>query len=336
MTKKCIGCGALFQTVDNTKEGYIKKEDKNKAVICRRCFRIKNYGDYQIVNKDKKNYEEIFDNIKNKNDLVLFLCDILTLDDSLMKLNDFKGPVILIITKKDLLPKSVKEYKLLEYIKSNYKLNIKDILFVCSIKNYNLDKLYEIIYKYKNSSKVYLVGNTNAGKSTLINAFIKSYSNSSSMITTSILPATTLDVIEVKINDELILVDTPGIVSNNNFLTNQLPKDVKKLSVRTEIKPRTYQMKSNESILIGEYARFDYLTDDKNSFTLYLSNDIDTQRIKLNTNDKLRNLKKYEFVLDGKQDIVISGLCFCKITKPAKVVVYVKENVSVFKRSNLI
>ena len=44
-----------------------------------------------------------------KKDLVLFLCDILTLDDSLMKLNDFKGPVVLVVTKKDLLPKVLPE-----------------------------------------------------------------------------------------------------------------------------------------------------------------------------------------------------------------------------------
>lgn len=336
MIKKCIGCGALFQINDPNKEGFIDKENLDKAVICKRCFRIKNYGDYQIINKDKKNYEEIFDAIKKEKDLVLFLCDILTLDDSLMKLNDFKGPVILVITKKDLLPKSVKEYKLLEYIKNNYNVNVKDIIFVCSTKNYNLDILFEKIYKYKKSNNVYLVGNTNAGKSTLINALIKSYSSDNALVTTSILPATTLDIIKIKINKDLTIIDTPGLVSNNNFLTDESISNVKKISPKVEIKPRTYQMKPNQSVIIDSYARLDYVSNDKNSFTLYLSNDIKVDRINLNTNDKLRNLKKYEFDLNDKQDIVINGLCFCKVTKPAKVIVYVKENALVFVRNNLI
>lgn len=336
MTKNCIGCGALFQCDDKNKEGYVDDVFKENLVVCKRCFRIKNYGDYQIINKDKVDYEKIFDNIKNKKDLVLFLCDILSLDESIGKLNEFKGPVILVITKKDLLPKSVKEVKLLNYIKNTYNLNIKDVVFVCGLKNYNLDVLYNMINKYKTSDEVYLVGNTNAGKSTLINSLIKSYSNENSFITTSAFPATTLDLIKIKLNKDLTLIDTPGLVSDNNYLTNESMANVKKISPKTEIKPRTFQMKPNESILIGDYARIDYLTDDKNSFTIYLSNEIDVKRIKLNTNDKLRNLKKHSFDLDEYNDIVINGLCFCKITKKAKVNVYVKENIKVFNRNNLI
>ena len=99
---------------------------------------------------------------------------------------------------------------------------------------------------------------------------------------------------------------------------------------------KTKMIQTESSILIDDYARLDYIINDKNSFTLYLSNDIKVDRINLNTNDKLRNLKKYEFDLTEGQDIVINGLCFCKVTKPAKVIVYVKENALVFVRNNLI
>ena len=52
MIKKCIGCGALFQTADENKPGFVEKENFEKSIICKRCFRIKNYGDYKIVEKD--------------------------------------------------------------------------------------------------------------------------------------------------------------------------------------------------------------------------------------------------------------------------------------------
>lgn len=336
MTKKCLGCGALFQTEDPEKAGFIEKENFDKAVICKRCFRIKNYGDYEVINKDIKDYEKIFDEISKRRDLILFLCDIFTLDESLNYINKLNGKVILVITKKDLLPKSVKEYKLINYIKKNYNLNIVDIIFVSSNKNYNIDFLYNLINKCKVSNNVYLVGNTNAGKSTLINALIKSYGKNDSFITTSSLPATTIDLIEVKLNDGLTLVDTPGLVSPNNYLTNLSLKEVKKILPKVEIKPRTYQMKPNQSLLIGDYARIDYLSENQNSFTIYLSNNIKVDRINLNTNDRLRNLKLTSFNLKRNKDIVINGLLFCKITNDAKVNVYVKDSAKVFERDNLI
>lgn len=336
MIRKCIGCGALFQTRDITKAGFVDEKDIDNALVCRRCFRIKNYGDYQHVEKDYEDYEKIFNEVINKENLKLFLCDIFSLDETLNKINELKGKVILVITKSDLLPKSVKEYKLQNYIKNNYNLNIIDIVFVSSVKNYNLDILYSKINKYKTNNEVYLIGNTNSGKSTLINRMIKSYSNSESSITTSILPATTLDLISVKLDDNITLIDTPGLVNRDNYLTDLDAKSVKKLTPRTEIKPRTFQMKPNQSIIIGDYARIDYLSNHENSFTIYISNDVLVKRMSLNTNDYLRNLEKTNFNLSSDKDVVISGLCFCKIVKEAKVNIYVKKNVKVFERNNLI
>lgn len=336
MIKKCLGCGAVFQSSEPLKEGFIEEENYDKSVICKRCFRIKNYGEYSVVDKNKDDYEKVFKEIKNKKDLVLFLCDIFTIDETIEYLNDFRSPVILVITKKDLLPKSVKEIKLLEYIKKNYNINALGMIFVSSTKNYNLDQLKNVIKKYKTSDNVYLVGNTNAGKSTLINSIIKSYGKREVLITTSSLPATTLEVMKIKIDDDLTLIDTPGLVTNDNYLVNVNPKEVKIIFPKVEIKPKTYQMKPNQSLLIGDYARIDYLSNEKNSFTLYLSNEIKVERINLNTNDKMRNLNKISFDLEENKDVVINGLLFCKIVGKANVNVYTKDGVKVYERDNLI
>ena len=50
-----------------------------------------------------------------------------------------------------------------------------------------------MIKKYKTTKNVYLVGNTNAGKSTLINKIIDNYSIDKAEITISSMPSTTLN-----------------------------------------------------------------------------------------------------------------------------------------------
>ena len=235
-----------------------------------------------------------------------------------------------------MLPKSVKEKKLCDYIKKNYDLNVLNVIFISSNKNYNIDLLMKTILKNKVGNEIYLVGNTNAGKSSLINCLIKSYSDGESFVTTSIIPATTIDVIKIKLNDDITLIDTPGIIRKDNFLYNEKVNVIKEISPKAEIKPRTYQMKPNQSIIIGNYARIDYLSDQKNSFTIYLSNAIKVRRINVNTSDYLKNLKVSNFNTKPRNDIVISGLCFCKITCAAKLKVYTEEKVSVYKRDNLI
>ncbi len=334
MIKKCLGCGVPLQSDDANKAGYV--EQLEGTYLCKRCFRIKNYGDYQVVKKDIKEYQNVFEGVKKKDNLILFVCDVLNLDSMLKTINEFGGNVILVITKKDLLPKSVKESKLLSYLTQNYNLNIITTIFVSSVKNYNLDALLSLIKKYKNKDEVYLVGSTNAGKSTLINAMVKSYSNSSYEVTTSVFPATTLDLLKVKINDEITLVDTPGLVMEDNYLTKVSLKDIKKISPKKEIKPKTYQIKPEQSLIIDNYVRIDYVKGEANSFTLYLSNALNVDRINLKTKDKLNDLVTMELDVPALTDVVISGLCFCKIVKPALIKVHIKKGVKVFLRPKLI
>ena len=38
MTKRCVGCGANFQSYDINKPGFIKEDLKEKKDICERCY----------------------------------------------------------------------------------------------------------------------------------------------------------------------------------------------------------------------------------------------------------------------------------------------------------
>ena len=322
---KCLGCGIKLQNIDSNIEGYVENIDNN---ICERCFKLKNYGEYRITNKTNEDYLNILKNIDN-NSLVIYVTSILDLN--IDYLNLFKN-VILVITKKDLLPKSIKDNKIKNYFKD---YNLLDIEVISSIKNYNLDSLYNKIINNKKNNKVYFVGNTNSGKSTLINKIIKNYSNITSDITTSMYPSTTLNEIEIKVNEKLAIIDTPGIVDNNNLINNISLNEIKKITPKKEIKPRTYQVKGKGSLIIDNYLRFDYNTKVDNSFTIYIANNINITRVGAK-NNKLLDKDKRSFKLKNNKDIVIDGLCFIKFVKEIDVDIYIDKNIKVYERDNFI
>lgn len=332
--KKCMGCGTILQDENILKEGYTTSLDND---ICQRCFRMKNYGEYQVVTKSNEEYLSILKSVGETKDLVLYITDLLNLDKNLEELRNYiPNKMILVLNKKDALPKSVKENKLIKYIE-NKNMNFEDIIVVSANKNYNIDYLLKRIKYLQTSKNVYVIGHTNVGKSSLINKLIKNYSDNCQELTMSPLPSTTLNTIQIEINDHLTLIDTPGVVDNGSILNYVDPKMVKKISPNKEIKPKTYQLRRNQSIVIENLIRIDYTEGEKNSFTLYLSNGLKVKRFLNSSNkDDLHNLNKKSFDIKYGEDLVINGLGFIKIVEKAKIDVYTLNNVDIFTRKSLI
>jgi len=69
--------------------------------------------------------------------------------------------------------------------------------------------------------------------------------------------------------------------------------------------------------------------------TIYMANNLNIKRIYKHTLE-LTNLKKHELDIMDDSDVVIQGLGFIKFTHKSKIVLYTKEDVSVFVRKNLI
>ena len=333
--KKCAGCGVLLQDQNVLQEGYTTSLDND---ICQRCFKMNNYGEYQVVTKSNEEYLEILKDVSRTNDLVLYVTDLLNLERDIEKIREvITNKMILVLNKMDVLPKSVKEHKLIDYLKSK-DISFEEVIVISVNKNYNIDYLLSKIQEHQTSYNVYVVGHTNAGKSSLINKLIKNYSdNDSRELTMSPLPSTTLNTVKIEINKYLTLIDTPGLVDTGSILNYVDEKMVKKISPKKEIKPRTYQLRKNQSIIIEDFVRIDYVEGEKNSFTLFISNDLKVKRLlNLFNNDTLKDKNKETYTLKYDEDIVINGLGFIKVVNKGTVDLYIDKNVDTFTRKSLI
>ena len=305
---KCQGCGVLCE---NT--------------LCERCFRIKHYNDYKVITKTNNDFIPILENISKSNDLVLLVVDLFNIGDLSLIRKYLKNDILLVLTKRDLLPKSVSFDKLFDY---DYGIDYIDKIIISSNKNYNFDELLDKINKYKKSNNVYIVGFTNAGKSTMINKLIYNYSDSKTEITTSPLPSTTLNTIEINLGD-LTLIDTPGLLSEGDIANYVSGEELKKIIPKKEIKPITYQIKGFQTIVVDDYLLIEANDID---LTFYVSNNLKIERYykKINT-----NLKK-NVIEVNHNDIVVKGLCFIKTNKKSILNVYTLDKVSVFTRRSII
>lgn len=331
--KYCIGCGVKLQDSNMLFEGYTPDLVND---ICSRCFKLRNYGEYQISTKSNEEYIDILKSVNETKDLVLYVVDLLNIEKDINMIRQFiKNRLILVLTKRDILPRSVNDDKLLKYFE-NLGLEYQDIIIISANKNYNMDELLLMIKKHKSSKNVYVVGHTNVGKSTLINKMIQNYSEEKFELTISPLPSTTLNKVNIKLTDDITLIDTPGLVDRGSIV-NYVDFDViKKINAKKEINTDTFQLRSGQCLIIPDLLRIDYIEGDKNSFTFFVSNDLDIEKKDLNKCELLKDLNKHSIEVGYNQDLVINGLGFIKIVEKAVVDVYVLNNVEVFVRDSLI
>lgn len=309
---RCIGCGAILQNESPFKEGYTKNLNNR---FCERCFNIKHYNKYLRV--QDKDYTSVIKKIDLKKDLVLLVTDFL----NLYNLDDLNidSPVILVMTKADLIPRSINKEGLLKRIKC--RLNVVSKVLISSLNNFNLDLLYEEILKYKKSNNVYVIGYTNAGKSTLVNKMLKNYGEGLGEITTSNLPSTTLDLISNKVNDNLTLIDTPGLLDDGSLVSLASSDVLKKITPKKEIRPISYQIKGRQYIYVEDFMRLDL--EDTNVI-FYMSGGLGIRR---GYKYKESLLKRYDLKIKSNQDLVIKGLGFITFKKDSDITLWLlKEN----------
>lgn len=363
--KRCIGCGSIIQSSDNKKPGFIpqsKIDSDDVDIVCRRCFRLKNYNEVTPLEINKDDYFNIISEIGNHNALIVKIIDLFDIEGSLIpqiqKLTNHND-LIIVANKRDLLPKIVKDSKIIHHLRKilvDNNLKVEDIYLMSALKNQNIDEVFNQIIKKAHGRDIYIVGATNVGKSTFINALLKSRAGSSKdVITVSSLAGTTLDLIKIPLGKNFI-IDTPGLVNDNQITHYLSPKALKVVTPKKEVKPKGFQLDSSQTLFIGGLARIDFISGPKTSFICYVSEFIKIHRTKLEKADELYishlgtlltppfnneesfPLKGYNFNIrsTGKSDIVLPGLGFITVAGNIKVKVHVRVNTIPYVRAAII
>jgi ribosome biogenesis GTPase YqeH len=364
---RCIGCGAVIQSEDPKEPGYtpqaaIKKGLENNELYCQRCFRLRHYNEIAPVSLTDDDFLQLLNHIRDANALIVYVVDIFDFNGSLIPgLHRFVGdnPVLLVGNKEDLLPRSLRRSRLRDWIRQQANLaGIRpiDTVLVSAKKNHQIEDLLNEIEKYRHHRDVYVVGVTNVGKSTLINQIIKQRTGVQDLITTSRFPGTTLDKIEIPLDDGHELVDTPGIIHQHQ-MAHVLPATALKLiSPQKEIKPRTYQLSDGQTIFLGGIGRFDYLKGPKVGVVAYFDNNLNLHRTKLSNADhfyqkhlgelltpptlenkeQIPPLERFEFSTSEKTDLVFEGLGWITVPKGIAIAGWAPKGVRVLTRRAMI
>ena len=78
--------------------------------------------------------------VNRSRDLVLYVVDLLNLPNNLQEIREMlSNECILVLNKRDVLPRSVKDEKIISYLKK-LDLDFEDIIIISTLKNYNIDE----------------------------------------------------------------------------------------------------------------------------------------------------------------------------------------------------
>ncbi|WEV54180.1 ribosome biogenesis GTPase YqeH [Leuconostocaceae bacterium ESL0723] len=362
----CVGCGAQMQVTDPNHSGYLPKGALKKALaegtdqlLCQRCFRLRHYNEIQPVELSDDDFARLLHQISTTRALIVYVVDLFDVSGSqIAGLARFVGPhnpILVVGNKLDLLPKSTNQGRLKQWLAGILReqgLRPVDIFLTSAAHPHNLDALLNEIDQERHGQDVYVVGTTNVGKSTLINQIIKSKTGVQELITTSRFPGTTLDRIEIPLDDGRQLIDTPGIIKRDQIQHHIEDQDLKYTLPRNEIKPRTYQLNAGQTLFIGGLARFDYLNGDKTAVTAYFENNLKLHRTKLAGADAFYGqhaggllapapqdgeaLVRHEFKTNQKSDLVYAGLGWITLPAGLSVAAWAPKGVSVTLRKAMI
>lgn len=342
--KYCKGCGIRLQNEDPEREGYVVREDMD---YCQRCFKMRHYN--QQIHFDKKITEDdVFELLKQQEGEYIWIIDAFDFQSALnSRFTDFlkERSFTLIVNKLDLFPEEVKREKIVSYIMAALEekgLKAGEVFLRGNNPYFRNDF---ISFMKKSGKDLIFMGLANSGKSTVINDLI-----GQQLLTVNRNPATTLNVNRIEF-EGCHLIDTVGLKLDSCLVSHLSDKQLRTVVPVNPLRPAVYQLKGDQTLIIGGLVRIDVFGADDFTAVNYISNLLKVHRgqqenaeknfANRNLVPKLKSTRKLKMVRINyhkeKRDICISGLGFISVSgKFSRIDVYVDERISVSARKAMI
>lgn len=304
---KCLGCGALKQNTDENKVGYVK--DLNSS-YCFDCFSLKNYGKSKNhFHPDK--YLEIKDH-----SLVLIIQSVMQIDLLFTQPIERIQPnakYVYILNQVDLLPRDTNLdylHEKIEKLAKKNKVKFFDIIFMSAINPSDTTNLKRYLMEQKQKD-IYLFGYQNSGKSTIF----KSLTNNKDVLNLN-KAGLTQEIIKSNFLDKTIY-DMPGNYISGNLSEIFDYEEYRKLLPSKTIKPKVYQLKENQKLVINDYIEITSSNDV--NLVFYINEFSKIMKYNLANLNNYLNLE-YEYtnktfkVGQEKMHITIADLMFIQVS----------------------
>mmetsp|Transcript_102444 Transcript_102444/g.256681 ORF Transcript_102444/g.256681 Transcript_102444/m.256681 type:complete len:856 (-) Transcript_102444:93-2660(-) len=204
----CRGCGIPLQTHTPSNVGYVRfaaymekySNRLHRKVLCNRCIDLQN-GELRPIVRETLGQELPEDGskvgfgghvvpasvleyqlqtIRARRCLVVYILDVLDLNGSLVRnLRKMigKNPVLVVATKKDLLPKRTNLELVEKWLRATLRKNrirAVDIRLVSNWTQSGINQAVSRLLEYRRGTDVFVVGSANAGKSMFIHRLLDS------------------------------------------------------------------------------------------------------------------------------------------------------------------
>ncbi len=298
---RCSDCGKLLQNDDPKSAGYISPsriQAGEESGICDRCYSLRHYNAPGAPSFGS-DYIKILSSAHKAGALIVYVIDVFFLESSIIKdLSPYLDHVLIVLNKADILPNETEKAELTEEAKRNLKaarIPYEEIMMTSSASGYHIEDLISKINELRKGKDVYFIGAAAVGKSSLVNAILRNYQNETDrVISTKKVEGTSLEVMEIPLDDSSSIYDTPGIY-NPKSLLNQVERPcLKYLVPRDGITPRVFASGPSQAFIFGNVAVFLVKESPKISYEFRVCNDLTITRAKES------NLKKtFDFLLSS-------------------------------------
>lgn len=250
---RCMKCGAILQTENKKKIGYILPDaiselTPTSIVYCQNCFeKIKTLNQGSLDAAVDRELLKILDDAVATDALIIWVVDLFSSSgvlnsDVVKKVKNLK--IVVIGTKRDLFSRFTDENLFITSLKTTfnqYKIKPTKIFTIGGYEKEKISNITKEVNKIRAGHDVYVLGNLSSGKTTLINNFLKFYKNkSTSSINTMTYPGTNVRVLEIPFTNSSFLYGLPDLSSSTSLLS-KVEKDVQKVifplkDIRCDIK----------------------------------------------------------------------------------------------------